>query len=296
MTTDADLAKPTILLLDNGSLRADATRGLRHLATELARRTGEPIHPVSLLHSDRIRPEELDGIAAETLDPFLRRHLEAGGRRFVVLPLFFGPSSTLTRLVPHRVAALTEVFGPVTVETAQPLCPLPAGEARLAAILHDNLTRTAARAGEPLRRVILVDHGSPLPEVTAVRRWLANTLRARLGSAVTVEEAVMERRPEQAYDFNGELLEQRLERLARRDPTTPVFLSLLFIGPGRHAGAGGDIDTIRHGVARHHRGFRTLRTELVGAHPDLVEILSDRLHDALHRVRAPTIGSAPGRL
>lgn len=277
MTHDTAPAGPTLMLLDNGSLRAEATRGLRRLAACLAARTGAPVHPVSLLHSERIPPAELDGVPAETLTPFLRDHLEAGARRFLAVPLFFGPSSTLTRVIPSQVAALAEVYGPFAFDLAPPLCPLPAGEPRLAAILHDRLTQAATRTEAPLRRVVLVDHGSPRPEVTAVRRWLAAALRARLGDAVTVAEAVMERRAGQEYDFNGTLLERRLEDLARADPATPVFLSLLFLGAGRHAGGGGDIDDIRRGVERRHAGFRTIATDLVGGHPDLVEILADRL-------------------
>ena len=91
----------------------------------------------------------------------------------------------------------------------------------------------------------------------------------------------MERRQGADYDFNGELLEQVLERLAEADGQAAVALSLLFLSPGRHAGPGGDIVTICAGVRQRHPGLRIVLSELVGSHPDLTGILLDRLRTGL---------------
>lgn len=267
----------SILLVDNGSSRPDSTLNLRRIAARLAEQIGEPVRPVSLLHADRVAAERLDGQPAEILAPTLRRLVNAGERDLVVLPLFFGPSRALTQFVPEVAAEITAEFGPFRLEIAPELCPLPAGEPRLIEILADNLGVAAIRAAIEPRRVVLVDHGSPIPEVTAVRRWLALGLAERLGPEVRLEEAVMERRPGPEYDFNGPLLEDLLSRLAEADRETPILLSMLFLSAGRHAGPDGDIAQIR---ARISERFPTLDIQvapLVGQHPGLIEILASRL-------------------
>ena len=133
------------------------------------------------------------------------------------------------------------------------------------------------------RRLVLVDHGSPIPAVTAVRTWLAARLRERLGPGVVLDEAVMERRPGPEYDFNGDLLESVLHRLAAADPASPVLLPLLFLSPGRHAGPGGDRSAICARVESAVPGFRVYPTALVGAHPGLIEILAGRMAAAACR-------------
>jgi sirohydrochlorin ferrochelatase len=269
----------TVLLLDNGSSRAKSTLSLRRLAAALGERIGVEVHPVSLLHANRVPAEALGGRAADTFAPFLRRHVAAGADRFVVLPLFFGRSGALTGFIPETVETLQAELGPFVLDVADVLCPLPEGEPRLARILCDNLALAASGlAAEP--RVVLVDHGSPLPEVTEVRRWLAGEMRAMLGTAV--EEAVMERRPGPAYDFNGPLLETVLHRLAEADPSGPVGLAMLFLSAGRHAGAGGDVEQICRQVQAEHPGLAVAISPLVGSHPAILDILEDR-----YRARVP---------
>jgi sirohydrochlorin ferrochelatase len=266
-----------ILLVDNGSSRPDSTLNLRRIAARLAERVGEPIRPVSLLHADRVAPERLDGQPAEILAPTLRRLVGEGVRHLRLLPLFFGPSRALTRFVPELVAEVAAELGPFRLAIAPELCPLPAGEQRLVEILADNLAAAVTRASIEPRRVVLVDHGSPIPEVTAVRRWLAHGLAARLGPAVRLEEAVMERRPGPEYDFNGPLLEDVLARLAEEDHQTPILLSMLFLSAGRHAGPNGDIAQIRDRIAERFPTLSIQVAPLVGEHPGLIEILASRL-------------------
>ena len=76
MKIDSDRAKinpaaPCIILLDNGSRRAASTINLRHLADGLSKKEQRDIHPVSLLHSDKVAPSELNGQPAQILEPFL---------------------------------------------------------------------------------------------------------------------------------------------------------------------------------------------------------------------------------
>jgi sirohydrochlorin ferrochelatase len=206
----------------------------------------------------------------------MARRLAGGERDFVVVPLFFGPSRALSSFIPDQVTRLSAEFGSFRLTQAQVLCPLPEGEPRLVDILCRQLPTT-----ETPRRIILVDHGSPIPEVSAVRRYLAGEMRNGLPAEDQLLQAVMERREGIDYDFNGELLEQVLRKALAEDSATPTALSLLFISPGRHAGTGGDIERICQSIATDHPGLQLAISGLVGEHEGLIPILSDRLNAVL---------------
>lgn len=267
------MTQPAVLLVDNGSTRAQATISLRRIAAQLGAASGRTVYPVSLKHADRVPAAALGGQPAEVFTPFLRRQLKAGQRHFVVVPQFFGGSRALTSFIPEQTALLRAELGALQIDQAAELCPLPQGEPLLADILADHVRQCAAQPA----RVILVDHGSPIPQVTAVREWLASALTARLPAAVEVDQAVMERREGRVYDFNGQLLEERLQG-ARGE----IVLAMLFISPGRHAGEGGDIAEICAAAERTNRGLKVTPSPLVGEHPKLVEILQQRLEAAIN--------------
>jgi sirohydrochlorin ferrochelatase len=197
------MTAPLILLVDNGSLEPAATLGLRELAGKLAAKVGQPVEPVSLLHSSGIDPALLEGRRAEILFPSLERRLASGQNEFVVLPLFFGPSRALTDYLPENLARIREKFPALRLRVAAPLhAP---GDDRLARILADQVL--AALAEFPSEHVVVVDHGSPVATVTAVRNELAEQVGRLLGSRVTrVAPASMERRPGPEYDFCNPLL------------------------------------------------------------------------------------------
>lgn len=262
------MAPPVTFLLDNGSLEPAATLGLRRLAAQLAERVDCKVEPVSLLHSSAISPELLEGIAAEIFEPALAKQAAMGVRDVVVVPLFFGPSRALTHYLPERVRAVQTRFPDLRVRLAPTL--FAEGDDRLAGILADHVRAVATLAPQP--RIALVDHGSPVPEVTAVRDSLAAQLSQLLG--VEVVGCCMERRPEPEYDFNGLLLEQML-----RQPVWTrgeVVVAMQFLLPGRHAGPTGDVATICAQAVAERPDLRVKITPLVGAHATLVEILRDR--------------------
>ena len=270
-----------ILLLDNGSRRPQSTLALRDLAARLAARLRQPVQPVSLAHSDLISADKLAGQPAITLETWLLDRLRQGFQRFLVIPLFFGPSGALTEAIPALAARLRADAGPLDVRLAAPLCPLPQGEPRLTAILLDRIATAARETQFQPRRLVLVDHGSPRPEVNAARRWVAADLRSRLAAGIQVEEAAMERRAGPQYDFNGELLLEVLRRLARADSQSPVFVAPLFLFAGRHAGPGGDLDEIAAAVKAEYPELRIALTGLVGDHPALLDILASRYRETL---------------
>lgn len=271
------MVEPVVMLVDNGSKRAAATLSLRAIAADLATASGLEVHPVSLQHSDGIDPEELGGVPALVFADFLRRELEQGRREFVAVPLFFGMSRALTAFIPEQLESLTKEFGGFEFRLADVLSPMPQGESLLADILADNVTQGCAELGAEASCVIVVDHGSPLPEVTAVRAKVTMTLRERLADDVWLSQAVMERRQSADYDFNGQLLGDLLDSCVAPGGTAVVVLAMMFISPGRHAGPGGDIEAICADATLRNPGLLLKISPLISEHPLLVDILQARL-------------------
>ncbi len=262
------------LLLDNGSLRADATKRLRQLAHDLSLKSGQKIHPVSLQHADKISVVELDDQAAQILTSFIRQRLALGDHHFIILPLFFGESRALTSFVVSEVESLIEEFADLRVDIADVLYPLPEGEPRLVDIVYDNILVAAKQKNYPLKNIIVVDHGSPVARVTAVRKHIVEQLQQRFSTQI--DQAVMERREGAEYDFNGALLEDCLLKKAISGETTAI-VSLLFLLAGRHAGKGGDITEICERVMRKYPSFHIVISPLVSEHETLISILYERL-------------------
>ncbi len=267
-----------IFLVDNGSLRPAATLNLRRVAAALSQKLNEPVLAASLLHSNKIPPEQLGGDAATTLGPLAEQCAEAGATELVIVPFFFGASRALTGYLPERMATLQARFPQVRVRVAMPLVDeLGGNDLRLARLLADNVREQLVPGAKP--RVALVDHGSPIPEVTAVRNRLAGQLSVLLGDEVAcVAAASMERREGEAYRFNEPLLEGLLDRPEFRGP---VVLAMLFLSPGRHAGEGGDIAEICQAAAERHPALEVVSSKLVGEHSGIADILHSRFCQAV---------------
>ena len=277
------MAEPVILLVDNGSRRAAATLGLRRIAAALSAASGYPVSPVSLQHADHVVAADLDGIAASVFPQFMHEQLREGRREFVVVPLFFGPSRALSGFIPQQLKQLENTFGAIDLRIAEVLVPLPQGEPRLADILADHALHADVSLDVGDDHVIVVDHGSPLPQVNAVRRYAVDALRHRLPRHIVIEQAAMERRDGAEYRFNGELLDELLDRIAGERHAVSAAIAMLFLLPGRHAGPGGDIAGICDAAMARHPGLKISISPLIGEHPKLIEILHDRLRDALAR-------------
>lgn len=246
------------LLVDNGSLNPRATLRLRELAAEMTALLGRTVDPVSVLHSDKVDPAELGGVRALTFEPYAREALAQGVATLEIFPLFIGPSLAITEFLPQLAAKVG-----VTLET-RPTLAGPGRADALAGILADNLLASGWKPGAG--NVLLCDHGSPIPEVTAVREDLAARLRARLGLADSqLVGCAMERREGPAYAFNEPMLS---DVVARQEADFTVLM--LFLLPGRHAGAGGDVDTLCREHARPGVGWRL--SPLLGEHPALMRL------------------------
>ncbi|HCR97177.1 MULTISPECIES: sirohydrochlorin chelatase [Halomonas] len=280
-----------IFLVDNGSLRPAATRNLRRIAALLSQQTGETVCAASLLHSHKIPADELGGTPALTLGPAAERSAEQGATEIIVLPFFFGPSKALTDYLPERMATLQARFPNVSARVAQPLVDERGdNDLRLARLLADNVRE---HLNDTRPRVALVDHGSPIPEVTAVRNRLAGQLSVLLADEVAcVAAASMERREGEAYRFNEPLLQNLLNNPDFHDG--PVVLAMLFLSPGRHAGEEGDIAEICQDAQQRHPALNVVATRLVGEHSGIVDILHSRLCQAIDGQRFLLELPAPG--
>lgn len=268
-------AGPLTLLVDNGSLEPAATLVLRKLAARLCGRLGQKVEPVSLLHSSNIDPRLIGGSPAKLLLPVMERRLAANRGEFIIVPLFFGPSLALTEYLAENLARLRKKFPGLGVAVAAPL--FAGGDERLAQILEEHV---AAQLGPEPVRVALVDHGSPVAAVTAVRNALARQLAVRLGARVAaVAPCSMERRPEPVYAFNEPLLAGLLDTAPWKE--SRVIVALQFLSPGRHAGTDGDVAGICRAAEAKHPRLRTSLTKLVSEHPLLIEILADRWRAAM---------------
>lgn len=253
-----------ILLVDNGSYEPGATLALRGLAKSVSTLIGETVHPVSTMHSTKIDPTLLGGQPAVIFDQAVQQAKADDIDELVVLPLFIGPSRAITEYLPKVFADAQP--GSMKLSIHEPLFGTDGDE--LTSMLADNLRETGWTKGSGT--VLLCDHGSPIPEVTACRDALAAALRAELD--LKPEELIacsMERREGAEYDFNEPLLEHALQS-AKGD----AVILMLFLLPGRHAGPDGDVATI----AKEHApaGLRWKLSPLLGTHFSLPSLLTMR--------------------
>ena len=268
---------PTVFLIDNGSLRPQATVALRLLAQALARRSAMPVEAVSLLHSHKIGADKLNGVPATIVKRRLRELLAAGQRDFICLPLFLGPSLAIADYLPQVVNELSGEHPELKVRIASVLAgeDLDAPDPRLAQMLADQIRALQA---SPDTKLALVDHGTPIIEVNRVRNAVAQQLACELGVPVVLP-CSMERREGKAYAFNDPLL----EKLGSIDDFVGgrLILAMFFLLPGRHAGEGGDVAEICEGLIAEGTFEQIQNTPLLGEHPMLIEILEDRLREVM---------------
>jgi sirohydrochlorin ferrochelatase len=255
------MAGTRILLVDNGSYEPAATLALRGLAQEVSKLIGQPVLPVSTMHSTKIDPALLGGDPAVIFEGAVAQAKADGIDELVVLPLFIGPSRAITEYLPKVFADAQP--GAMKLSIREPLFG-----PELQSMLVDNLKSTGWTKGSGT--VLLCDHGSPIPEVTRCRNFFASAIRTELG--LKDDELIacsMERRDGPEYDFNKPLLEDALQQAKGE-----AVILMLFLLPGRHAGGDGDVATI----AKEHapQGLRWKLSPLLGTHPALPALLFRR--------------------
>ena len=272
---------PVCILLDNGSLKPSAILALRRVADQLALRTNLDFHAAGLLHSDKVDASHLDGRPARVFVESMQELLEEGHRDFLLLPFFLGPSLGIVDWLPQQLEVFHNNFHGLKVKVASSLFGDGAGTESLASAIRDRVGEVVQREG--LRRpfVALVDHGTPAIAVNEVRERVAEIAESLLGREVSgLASCSMERRAEPEYDFNDPLLANLLQD-RNMVPAGDVVVALLFLSPGRHAGAGGDVEVICEEVRRDRDDLRTFLTEPLGEHLAIVDILEQRVRECL---------------
>lgn len=269
------------LITDNGSYRPEATFSLRGLAERLGKQVNHQIHPVSLLHSTKISADKLDDIPAEIFEPFIKKQREKGFNRFMVTPMFFGPSAAILEYMPQRVEDLRKNWPELEVQIAPCVVDLSKPEdTRMAQILVDQIQACHKREDFGQPAVAVVDHGAPRVKVTEVRNLLGEQVRNLLPkeSFPEVVACSMERREGDEYAFNEPLLEHVIGQPGFQKE---VIVSMLFASPGRHAGPGGDVAEICSEAAEAHSGLKWCMTDLVAGHDGIIEILAERFQQGM---------------
>ncbi|GLE01976.1 hypothetical protein PINS_up010814 [Pythium insidiosum] len=291
--------KPDLVTLVNiGSLKAEPYLDLRQIAFRLSRALRLPVVPCSFRFSNRVDASLLHNLPAKTLENVLTESLTTsrhqadgqGEHRVVILPLFFGNSSTLTEFLPKVLrkswdAGVAAGAQARRLEARVGRCLVDLGSAeddRIARILLEKVDLVLGQLSTPSEvSVLVLEHGTPNQEVheatLAVTSQLRSVLTAKQ-SVQRVEHACMERREGAEYDFNDPLLEKAIDHYGIKSGV--VIVSLLFFSQGRHAGERGDIDVIVDDLKERYPRLEFRITEPLGAHPTLSEILQDRYRAA----------------
>jgi sirohydrochlorin ferrochelatase len=268
------LENPIYLLADNGSLEAQASLSLRKSAHIAGLLSGVELHPVSLLHSSKIAPSLLGGIKAETMEDFLAGPIAQSVQELRVLPFFFGPSRAVTEWLPEKLNQWQNGGDGRSFRILD--CLHQSGDTRLAGALED-LCLKAIKQNELKKPFLaLVDHGTPVLDVHRVREEVGKELKEKLADRISgFSTCSMERKDGEEYDFNEPLLENLLTE--KKGEFEEMLVAQLFLSPGRHAGYGGDLERICSSFTDTSSSRRLIRTDLLGTHPLVLEILMDRV-------------------
>lgn len=276
----------TVLLFDNGSLRPDATFALRAIAKNLSDQLGMQVEGVSLLHSHKIEADKLNGEPATIIRRRFKLGISNEEHHFICLPLFLGPSLAITEYLMELIEEAKVLCPEIEILVAPPLAgwDVTNPDHRLAQILAEQVT--AIMEQNTLSRstnLVLVDHGSPIEQLSILRNTVTIQLQELLGDSVSTSTACsMERRAGEAYAFNDPLLETiSFDTVSKDTSLESLVVAMFFLLPGRHAGEGGDVDEILEDLVENAKIENFFKTDLIATHPLIYSILEDRVKSVL---------------
>lgn len=274
---------PKIFLFDNGSLQPEASLNLRVLAGQLSELLSIPVEPVSLLHSCKVDPDLLGGMPATILRRRLKEAVKKSERDIICLPLFLGPSLAITKYLYELIEEAQLLDPQMRIHVAAPLSgwDVQKPDVRLVVLLKELIDQCRQKTKTNCKNIVLVDHGSPIEKMAILRNVIAEQVGALFkDQGLKVTACSMERRAGDAYAFNDPLLEDIPECL-NMGASDDLLVAMFFLLPGRHAGAGGDVDAILTSLCER-RGISTFhKTDLVASHPLILDILVDRVRSVL---------------
>ncbi len=273
-----------LIIFDNGSYRPSATFALRNLAYELSKIVSTDVEPISLLHSSKIDPVLIGGKPASIIRRRFKEAIKRGEKHLLCIPLFLGPSLAISEYLVTLIEEAKALDPEIDIRVAPPLAgsDFQKPDPRLAQILADQIEALMKKYTLKDFDVVLVDHGSPIKKLSELRNNVAEQLGELLHTkALKVHPCSMERRHGAEYAFNEPLLGnvgQMPYQIKGRD----LVVAMFFILPGRHAGEGGDVDGILQELKDGGAIQAFYKTDLLGNHPMLLEILKDRIEEGLN--------------
>ena len=279
------MANPIILLFDNGSLKPEASLKLRDLARNLSDVLSMQVEPVSLLHSCKIDPELLNGEPATIIRRRFKKAVNNKERKILCLPLFLGPSLAITDYLQELIQEALALDSEMQIKVAAPLSgwDVHKPDERLATVMKELIEECRANAKRSFKNIVLVDHGSPIKKMAILRNGIAekvDTLLKGEGVNATVTACSMEKREGDAFSFNDPLLETIPDYL-NLEAAEDLLVAMFFLMPGRHAGEGGDVETILSNLCQNQRIRSFCKTDLIASHPMIMDILADRVRSVL---------------
>ena len=216
----------------------------------------------------------LDGIKAQTMEDFLAGPIGQSTDDLRILPFFFGPSLALTEWLPEKLGQWQSERGGRSFRILD--CLHQAGDVRLAVALEDLCLQAIKQNDLKKPFLALVGHGTPVFDVHRVREEVGENLKERMKDRISgFSTCSMERRDGEEYDFNEPLLENLLAE--KKEEFEEMLVAQLFLSPGRHAGEGGDLDRICRAFTGSSPSHRLIRSDLLGTHPLVIEILLERI-------------------
>lgn len=262
-------------LVDNGSLRPESVFYMREVATRLEESIGVPIESFGIMHSHKIDISKLGGVRGMSMESFFISKEAEKCKHLRLLPMFIGPSLAITDWLYNKLTAWKQLGNDRTFLIADPL--FRKGDQRITNALAEYIITLILENNKTKPFVVLVDHGTPLREVNHVREEIGKNLERKLTGLISgFSTACMERREGSQYDFNDPLLEKLLKEIISSG-NSKVIIAQLFLGPGRHAGAHGDIAKICQPFIEN--GIQVERTPILGKHALILEILADRFRE-----------------
>ena len=208
------------------------------------------------------------------MEDFLAGPIGQTAEELRILPFFFGPSRALTEWLPEKLEQWKSERDGRSFRILA--CLHQSGDTRLAIALEDLCLQAINKNELKKPFLALVDHGTPVLDVHRVREEVGEELKKRMADRISgFSTCSMERRDGEEYDFNEPLLENLLGE--KKEEYEEMLVAQLFLSPGRHAGEGGDLDRICSSFADSSPSHRLVRTDLLGTHPSVLEILLERI-------------------
>ena len=145
------------------------------------------------MHSHKVDASKLDGKPGMSMESFFLSNEAEVVKNLSFLPMFLGPSLAITDWLPEKLTQWSQNGNNRKFSIAD--CLFQKKDIRIAKALAEYVVDLIPQYSPQKPFVILVDHGTPLPEVNQVREEIGCFLEEKLGNQISgFSTACMERR------------------------------------------------------------------------------------------------------